>query len=45
MKKITEIAEDAGIPEDCLELYGNYKAKINYGLLASETAEKLNFLD
>ncbi|HUM84636.1 MAG TPA: formate--tetrahydrofolate ligase [Lachnospiraceae bacterium] len=40
MKKITEIAEDAGIPEDCLELYGNYKAKINYGLLASETAEK-----
>ncbi len=28
-KKITEIAAKAGIPEEALELYGNYKAKIN----------------
>lgn len=29
LKKITEIADTAGIPEEALELYGNYKAKIN----------------
>ncbi len=29
MKKITEIARTAGIPEEAIELYGNYKAKIN----------------
>ncbi|MBE6609127.1 MAG: formate--tetrahydrofolate ligase [Ruminococcaceae bacterium] len=29
MKKITEIADSAGIPAEALELYGNYKAKIN----------------
>ena len=29
MKKITEIAKVAGISEDNLELYGNYKAKID----------------
>ncbi len=29
MKKITEIAKVAEIPEEALELYGNYKAKIN----------------
>ncbi len=29
MKKITEIAKIAEIPEEALELYGNYKAKIN----------------
>jgi len=29
MKKITEIAKTANIPEKALELYGNYKAKIN----------------
>ena len=28
--KITAVAERAGIPEDYLELYGNYKAKIDY---------------
>ena len=32
-KKITEIAGIAGIPEDCLELYGNYKAKVDCRLL------------
>ena len=31
--KITEIAEKAGIEERYLELYGNYKAKVDYKLL------------
>ncbi len=35
MKKITEIADSLGIPEDALELYGNYKAKVDYRLLRS----------
>lgn len=29
MKPITEIAKAAGIPEDALEQYGRYKAKID----------------
>ncbi|MBK3494967.1 formate--tetrahydrofolate ligase [Viridibacillus sp. YIM B01967] len=29
MRPITEIAKNAGIPQEALELYGNYKAKIN----------------
>lgn len=29
MNDIREVADEAGIPQDCLELYGNYKAKIN----------------
>lgn len=33
MQKITEIAKLAGIDEKYLELYGNYKAKVNYKLL------------
>ena len=32
-KKITEVAAAAGIDEKYLELYGNYKAKIDYSLL------------
>ncbi|MBP5280831.1 MAG: formate--tetrahydrofolate ligase [Erysipelotrichaceae bacterium] len=32
-KKITEIAAKLEIPEEYLELYGNYKAKIDYKLL------------
>ena len=32
-KKITEIARNLEIPEDYQELYGNYKAKIDYKLL------------
>ncbi len=32
-KKITEIAKVAGVEEQYLELYGNYKAKIDYRLL------------
>ena len=33
MKPITEIAETAGVPQEYLELYGNYKAKVDYRLL------------
>ncbi len=33
MKKITEIAEVAGVKEEYLEQYGNYKAKVDYRLL------------
>ena len=33
MKPITEIAKKAGIPEDYLEQYGKYKAKIDLSLL------------
>ena len=32
-KKITEIAEVAGVEEKYLEQYGNYKAKVDYALL------------
>ena len=32
-KKITEIAKVAGVPEEYLEQYGNYKAKVDYKLL------------
>ena len=33
MRPITEIAETAGVPQEYLELYGNYKAKVDYRLL------------
>ena len=33
MKKITEVAKTLDIPEEYLELYGNYKAKVDYKLL------------
>ncbi len=36
MKKITEIAETAGIPLESLEPYGNYKAKIDPSVLKAE---------
>ena len=39
MKPITEIAKTAGVDEKYLELYGNYKAKIDYRLLR-ETPER-----
>ncbi len=32
-KRITEIAEIAGVDEEYLELYGNYKAKVDYRLI------------
>ena len=38
-EKITAIAERAGIPEEYLELYGNYKAKIDYKFL-KDNADK-----
>lgn len=33
IKPIVHIADALGIPEDSLELYGRYKAKVNYNLL------------
>ena len=35
MKKITEIAADLGISEDCLEPYGHYKAKLSESLYSN----------
>lgn len=37
MQPITEIAEKVGIPEDYLEAYGRYKAKIDTAFLKNET--------
>ena len=39
-KKITEIATLAGIDEKYLELYGNYKAKVDYKLLKDNATKK-----
>ncbi len=39
MKPITEIAEIAGIDEKYLELYGKYKAKVDYKLLTESNKE------
>ncbi|MBR2315377.1 MAG: formate--tetrahydrofolate ligase [Clostridia bacterium] len=36
MKHITEIAETAGVPQEALEQYGNYKAKVDLSLLNDE---------
>ncbi len=33
MKPITEISDELGIPEEYLEQYGKYKAKVDYNLL------------
>lgn len=41
MKPINEIAARLGIPEDKLELYGRYKAKIDYQPLLSEKKGRL----
>ena len=38
-QKITAIAEAAGVDEQYLELYGNYKAKVDYNLLVEEQHE------
>jgi len=40
MDKIADIAERAGIDEKYVELYGNYKAKIDYGLLRERKDKK-----
>ena len=37
-QKITDVAAVAGIPEEYLELYGNYKAKVDYRFLSSTNA-------
>ena len=37
MRPITEIAKTAGVDEQYLELYGNYKAKVDYRLLKENT--------
>ncbi|MBO7341810.1 MAG: formate--tetrahydrofolate ligase, partial [Clostridia bacterium] len=39
MQPITEIAAKAGVPAECLEQYGNYKAKIDYNLLENSTRQ------
>ena len=36
---IRAIAEKAGVAEEHLELYGNYKAKVDYNLLVEEQHE------
>ena len=38
MKNIREIAATAGVDEKYLELYGNYKAKVDYNLLSQNNA-------
>ena len=38
MKNIREIASAAGVDEKYLELYGNYKAKVDYNLLSENSA-------
>lgn len=37
MKNIREIADIAGVDEKYLEMYGNYKAKIDYNMLRDKT--------
>ena len=37
MRPITEIAKTAGVDQEYLELYGNYKAKVDYRLLRENT--------
>ena len=37
--KITEIAKKINVPEEYLELYGNYKAKIDYSILNRPSGE------
>ena len=39
MRPITEIAAKAGVPAECLEQYGNYKAKVDYNLLEKSTRQ------
>ena len=39
IKPIQEIAETAGVPEEYLECYGRYKAKVDYKLLNEVQAE------
>ena len=41
IKPITEIAEKAGIPEDAVEQYGRYKAKIDPLKISTEANAKV----
>lgn len=40
MKKITEIAAETGIPEECIEQYGHYMAKVPETLIDETAAKK-----
>ena len=40
MQPITEIAKTAGIPEEYLEQYGRYKAKVDYTALMNSMSDK-----
>lgn len=40
MKPIAEIAKNAGIPEDALECYGKYKAKISFDFIEKQKDKK-----
>ena len=40
MKKITEVAEDTGIPQDMLEQYGHYMAKVPESLMDEDRIRK-----
>ena len=40
MKKVQEVAAGIGIPEDELEPYGRYKAKVSLGFVDSLKAKK-----
>ena len=37
---IREVGKKLGLTEDDLELYGKYKAKVDYNLLKKETGKK-----
>ena len=41
MKNIREIAATAGVDEKYLEMYGNYKAKVDYKLLNETQAQEI----
>ncbi len=40
MRKITEIAAKAGVPEESLEQYGPYKAKVDFNLLSDKNRKQ-----
>ena len=42
MEPITKVAEKAGIPEEYLEQYGKYKAKIDYNFLKKSDKKEGN---
>ena len=43
-KHIREIGSKLGIPEDSLEMYGKYKAKIPISLINEENIQKSNLI-